>query len=280
VPESTTLNILPVHANTCACEGTLVKRALVVSLTGYRPFRDAFAPESAKMTHLLIVEAETPSRTELVEALKSRGHRVTAIEDSYALPAALAVHRPEIALLELLLNPEVNSLELCERLRSWSSIPVIFTSVYDSEPIIVRALDAGADDILIKPFGVDELLARVRAIQRRLVSRPGNASPQVRVGDLTIDLAARLVLLRDVAIHLTRKEYDLLRVLALAQGGLVSYERLLTEIWGGHKGVKERTSVRTLVKQVRRKLGENPQDPTYVLTEAGLGCRLNMSTPQ
>ncbi len=162
----------------------------MVSLAKYRPFRDAFALEPAEMTHLLIVEAQTPSRAELVESLKSRGHWVTAIEDPYALPAALAVHRPEIALLELLLNAEVNSLEFCERLRPWSSIPVIFTSVDDVEPIKVRALDAGADDILIRPFGVDELLAQVR------------------------------------------------------------------------------------------KLGENPYDPTYMLTEAGVGCRLNISTPQ
>jgi two-component system KDP operon response regulator KdpE len=166
---------------------------------------------------------------------------------------------------------------MCEGLRTWSLIPLIVISTLTDEQTKVRLLDAGADDFMVKPIGADELLARLRAIERRLSPRPGSMTPIIAVGELTIDLATRRVMMGTEPLHLTRKEYDLLRVLALAQGRLVTYEKLLIEIWGEHKSLEDRTSVRTLVKQLRRKLREDLTHPAYLLTEAGVGYRLNLA---
>lgn len=228
------------------------------------------------MTHLLIVDDEPHFRNTLIRALKSQGHRATAIEDCDALTSTLVVHRPDVVLLDLTFDSGVSGLEACQRLRTWSSVPVIIVSASDDEPTKVKALDSGADDYLAKPFGIDELMARVRAVQRRLAAQANAETPLIRVNDLTIDLDRRLISLRGEALHLTRKEYKLLRTLALSLGRLVTYEKIMEEVWGIDAEV-ERASVRTLVKQVRHKLGEDLSNPTYVITEAGMGYRLNMN---
>jgi two-component system KDP operon response regulator KdpE len=230
------------------------------------------------MTHWLIVDPDPKFRAGLTNGLKSRGFRATTIEDTYGLAAALAVQRLDAVLLDY--DPSEGSavIDVCEGLRSWSAIPLIVMSTCADEAVKVSVLDAGADDYIIKPFGLDELSARLRAIQRRLALRSTSTNPTINVGNLSIDLATRTVLLAGDPIHLTRKEYELLRVLALAQGKLVTYEKLLNDVWGEHKGSDERASVRTLVKQLRQKLNEDHSQPAYLLTEPGIGYRLKVSS--
>ncbi|MBX3063415.1 MAG: response regulator transcription factor [Anaerolineae bacterium] len=229
------------------------------------------------MTHWLIVDPDLKFRAGLSGGLKSRGDRVTVLDDPYGLAAALAVNRLDAVLINYDAADGNTIIDVCEGLRSWSAIPLLVMSSSGEEALKVRILDAGADDYLLKPFGIDELLARLRAIQRRLTIRSTSPNPTITIGDLIIDLATRTVMLSGEPIHLTRKEYELLRVLALAQGKLVTYEKLLSDVWGEHKGIDERASVRTLVKQLRQKLREDHTEPAYLLTEPGVGYRLKLN---
>src|SRR5664279_1745680 len=147
------------------------------------------------MTQLLVVDDETQFRNTLLKALKSQGYRVTGIEDPDLLTSTLAIQRPDMVLLDLNFNSGVDGLEVCTRLRQWSSVPVIIISVFDDETTKVKALSAGADDYLVKPFGILELSARIEAIQRRLQVRTSTQDPIVQIGDLTVNLHTRSVLL-------------------------------------------------------------------------------------
>jgi two-component system KDP operon response regulator KdpE len=175
----------------------------------------------------------------------------------------------------MMFGSDVSGLKICQRLRTWCSIPVIILSVIDDEVTKVQVLDSGADDYLTKPFGVNELLARVRAVQRRLEQSGGGTTPILVVGDLSIDLDARLVKLCNQPVHLTRKEYLLLKCLAEAKGRLVTYEKVTEAIWE-RSASGDRGKVRGLVMQLRNKLGENLSNPRYILTDAGIGYRLNL----
>jgi len=229
------------------------------------------------MTHLLIVDDEKHFRTMLSRALKSQGHRATGIDDASALASAIAIHRPDIVLLDLLYESGTSGLEMCKNLRIWSSIPVIIVSVSSDEATKIAALDAGADDYIVKPFGIDELLARVHAIQRRL-ARTVNNDTALKIGDLVVDLEVPTVTVRGNATHLTRNEHTLLKALVVAEGQPVSYNALLSHVYGrGADKRGERSSIRVLVKQLRRKLGEDFSNPNYLLTEAGVGYRFNMN---
>jgi two-component system KDP operon response regulator KdpE len=230
------------------------------------------------MTHLLIVDDEKHFRTMLIRALKSQGHRATGIEDAYALASAVAIHRPDMVLLDLLYESGTSGLEMCRSLRSWSPIPVIIVSVSEDEATKIAALDAGADDYIVKPFGIEELLARIHAIQRRLARSSSNETTLLKVGDLVLDLDVGAVTVRGKEAHLTRNEHKLLRALVSAEGQAVSYSALLSHIYGRRADKQgERSSIRVLVKQLRRKLGEDLSNPVYVLTEAGVGYRFNMN---
>ncbi|MEP7285220.1 MAG: response regulator transcription factor [Chloroflexota bacterium] len=229
------------------------------------------------MAHLLIVDDEKHFRTTLIRALKSQGYRATGLADADSLPSALAIHRPDLVLLDLMFESGASGLDVCRGLRSWTSIPVIIVSVASDEATKIKALDAGADDYLVKPFSIEELIARVKAVQRRLARTATNES-MITVGNLTVDFNAQLVTMAKEVIHLTRNEYKLLTALIEAEGQSVSYSTLLTRIYGGnHEGRGERSSIRILVRQLRRKLGEDLSNPTYLLTESGLGYRFNMN---
>ncbi|MBX3063416.1 MAG: response regulator transcription factor [Anaerolineae bacterium] len=228
------------------------------------------------MTHWLIADSNTKYRNLLTNGLKNRGHRTTVVQDTYSLPAALALHRIDVVLLGTDTGMHRRVIEVCEGLRSWSAIPVIVVTDTAHELTTVQILDAGADDCIPRNYGIEELLARLRAIERRLLTISSRVSPTITLGDLSIDLATRSVWVASDLVRLTRKEYDLLRVLALAQGELVTYEKLLTDVWGDHKGLDERASVRTLIKQIRQKLRDDHSNPAYLITEPGVGYRLNI----
>ncbi len=225
------------------------------------------------MTHLLIVDDEAQFRNTLVRAVKAQGHLVTAIEDPASLIATIAVHHPNVVLLDIMFASGENGLEVCQRLRQWSSIPVIILSVREDEATKVQALDAGADDYIVKPFGIEELLARVRAVQRRMNGVPGSKSPVIMVNKLSIDLDTQTVLLDNQALHLTRQEYGVLKMLATAQGRIVTYSKLWDAIWNREdKG--NYANIRNVVKRLRNKLGEDLSNPQYIITEGTMGYRL------
>ncbi|MBX3081580.1 MAG: response regulator transcription factor [Anaerolineae bacterium] len=228
------------------------------------------------MNNVLVVDDDNEFRETLIKALKQFGYRAMGINNPDALASTIVVQRPDVILLDMMFDADMAGLRVCEQLRAWSAIPVLILSVINDDKIKVKVLDAGADDFLVKPFSVSELTARIRAIERRLTNTPRTANAHiVCTGKLLIDFDMRIVKLDDQPLHLTRKEYALLKALAEAQGRLVTYERLLATIWTDENATEQR-KVRALVMQLRNKLNEDLSNPTYILTEAGVGYRLNM----
>jgi two-component system KDP operon response regulator KdpE len=179
--------------------------------------------------------------------------------------------RPDVILLDLGL-PGMDGLETLRALRPATRAAVIVVSVMPGEKDKVRALDAGADDYVVKPFGTEELVARIRAVLRRQADVP-SGEPVVRSGELEIDLARRAVSVRGEAVHLTPTEYELLRYLALHAGKPVSHTTLLRQVWGDY-AIGDKYNTRYVVAQIRKKLGDDPANPRYIVNEPGVGYRL------
>jgi two-component system KDP operon response regulator KdpE len=190
-----------------------------------------------------------------------------------------SLHHPQAIVLDLIM-PQMDGFETLTRVREWYTDPVIILSATDQEEEKIRALDLGADDYVTKPFGPGELAARIRAAVRR-VDRLGNTTdvkePKINAGTFEIDLAARVVYKNDQEIRLTRTEYDLLRVLVMNAGKVMTHQQLLQAVWGPEYG-EETEYLRTFVKQIRRKLEKDPTRPKQILTEPGVGYRLLIST--
>ena len=221
--------------------------------------------------HVLVVDDEPQILRGLKVVLRSAGFQVAQAATKREALDAIAVRPPDVIILDLVL-PDGNGVEVCEEVRRWSTLPIIVLSAVGDEREKVRALDAGADDYVTKPFGTDELTARIRAVLRRRDTGDG-ADPLVRVGDVTIDLAARRVTRHGAEVHLTPIEFDLLRVLAVHRGKLVTHRRLLREVWGPGYG-EETHYLRVHVAHIRRKLERDPARPEILLTDAGVGYRL------
>jgi two-component system KDP operon response regulator KdpE len=202
--------------------------------------------------------------------LRSAGYAVEAAETMAEALAALASRPPDALVLDLVL-PDGSGVELCEQVRHWSSLPILVLSAVGDEREKVRALDAGADDYVTKPFGSDELLARLRALLRRSADAAG--SPLVMIGQLVIDLQDRRVTRAGEEVHLTPIEFDLVRVLATHQGRLVTHRQLLREVWGPAYG-DETHYLRVHVAHIRAKLERDRSRPRYLVTEPGVGYRL------
>ena len=171
--------------------------------------------------------------------------------------------------------PDMDGSEVVERIRSWSSVPIIVLSVRSTEAQKVHLLELGADDYVVKPFGMAELLARVRVALRRQM-RAASGEPTVKVGPLTIDLAARAVMLNDKRLTLTPKEYRLLQVLAQHAGNVVTHQHLLKEVWGSIH-VHDTHYLRIFVRKLRQKIEPHPDSPKILVTELGVGYRLAQS---
>jgi two-component system, OmpR family, KDP operon response regulator KdpE len=221
--------------------------------------------------HVLVVDDEPQILRGLKVILRSAGFQVAQAATKREALDAVAVRPPDVMILDLVL-PDGSGVEVCEEVRRWSTLPIIVLSAVGDEREKVRALDAGADDYVTKPFGTDELTARIRAVLRRRDSGDGS-DPVVRVGPVAIDLAARRVTRDGAAVHLTPIEFDLLRVLAVHRGKLVTHARLLREVWGPGYG-EETHYLRVHVAHIRRKLERDPARPEIVLTDAGVGYRL------
>ncbi|MFI5933449.1 response regulator transcription factor [Actinoplanes sp. NPDC051494] len=224
------------------------------------------------MAHLLLIEDDAAIRTNLLRALRERGHAVAASHTAMdGLQTALA-ERPDLIVLDLGL-PDLDGKELLRMLRAVSTIPVIVATARDDEAEIVRVLDAGADDYVVKPFTAAQLDARVRAVLRRGESA-GSKPVALIVGGLRIDAGARTASLDGTSLDLTPREFDLLHHLAARAGQVVTKRELLSEVWQVPYGGADKT-VDVHLSWLRRKLGETAQAPRYLHTVRGVGVRLS-----
>jgi two-component system, OmpR family, KDP operon response regulator KdpE len=224
---------------------------------------------NASSQRVLVVDDEPQILRGLRVILSNAGYRVETVETKREALDALAVRPADAMVLDLVL-PDGTGVEVCREVRRWSELPIVVLSAVGDEREKVRALDAGADDYVTKPFGVDELLARLRAVLRR---RPDGSDPIVTVGRLEVDLAARSVRAGGADVHLTPIEFDLMRILAEHQGRLVTHRQLLHEVWG--PGFENETHyLRVHVAHIRSKVEPDPSRPRYVVTEPGVGYRM------
>ena len=218
---------------------------------------------------VLVVDDEPQILRALKASLRGAGYEVTTAETAEGALTQAAVAPPDAVILDLVL-PDGRGTDVARELRSWSSVPIIVLSVVGDESEKVAALDAGADDYVTKPFGVEELLARLRAAMRRVESSP---EPVIDVGELRIDLERRAVTVADAPVQLTPHEYKLLRLLALNRGKLMTHSAILREVWG-RAYTDESHYLHVYVSQLRRKIEPDPARPRYILTEPGAGYRL------
>ncbi|GAA1765522.1 response regulator [Luedemannella helvata] len=221
------------------------------------------------MTRVLVVDDEPQILRALRITLRAHRYEVIGAADGAAALAAAASGHPELVVLDLGL-PDMDGVEVIRRLRAWSTVPILVLSGRASGPEKVDALDAGADDYVTKPFGIDELLARMRAVVRR------HGTPQppgtYRIGQYEVDLAARVARHGAATQHLTRTEWRLLEVLTRSAGALVGHRELLEAVWGPTY-LNETQYLRQYVAQLRRKLEDDPARPRHLLTEPGMGYR-------
>ncbi len=220
---------------------------------------------------VLMIEDEPEIRRFVRMALQSEGLEVFEAATLQRGLIDAATRRPELVVLDLGL-PDGDGLDFIREFRGWSRAPIVVLSARDGEERKVQALDAGADDYLVKPFGVAELLARVR-VQLRRHGGGGDADPVLRFGDVALDRAARTVSKGDEALHLTPIEYRLLQELCSAPGRVLTHQHLLKAVWGpGHAG--DVHYVRVHMANLRKKIEADPNRPQWLLTEAGVGYRL------
>jgi len=221
------------------------------------------------VTRVLVVDDEPQILRALRTSLRGAGYEVDTAETAEQALTQLAVSPPDAVILDLVL-PDGRGTDIARELRTWSNVPVIVLSVVGDESEKVAALDAGADDYVTKPFGIDELLARLRAALRR--GEPSGEAV-VEIGALSIDLEKRAVHVDGRLVQLTPHEFELLRALARNPGKLMTHSALLREVWGRAYG-DESHYLHVYVSQLRRKLEPDPARPRYILTEPGAGYRL------
>jgi two-component system KDP operon response regulator KdpE len=224
---------------------------------------------SAAPSRVLVVDDESPMLRALGTNLRARGYHVALAptgEDALQLAAR---HRPDAVILDLGL-PGISGIEVIEGLRGWTAVPIIILSARGAEHDKVAALDAGADDYVTKPFGMDELLARLRAALRRIAPAPESAL--VETPDFSVDLAAKRVTGPEGEVRLTPTEWGLVEALVRNDGKLVSQRQLLQDVWGPQYG-EETNYLRVHMAHIRRKLEPDPSRPRYFITEPGMGYR-------
>jgi len=218
---------------------------------------------------ILVVDDEPQFLRALVTNLRGAGYDVDSAATSAEALSAAALRPPDAVILDLLL-PDGTGTELTRELRAWSDAPILLVSAVGDADEKIAALDAGADDYVTKPFAIGELLARLRAALRR-VGPPGE--PVIELGALRVDLERSLVTIDGEPVHLTPREFQILRLLAQNQGKLLTHRTILREVWGPAYG-DESNYLHVYLSQLRRKLEPDPASPRYLLTEAGAGYRL------
>jgi DNA-binding response OmpR family regulator len=224
------------------------------------------------VAQLLVVEDDERIRSALIRALRERGHAVSSAGTALEGLRQAVDERPDLVVLDLGL-PDLDGREMLRMLRAVSSVPVIVATARDDDESVVRALDAGADDYVVKPFPAGQLEARIRAVLRRAAGADDAALAPVAIGDLTVDPRSRRVALGGTPVDLSPKEFDLLAYLAARAGTVVSKRELLTEVWQLPYGGSDKT-VDVHLSWLRRKLGETAAEPRLLQTVRGVGVRL------
>jgi two-component system KDP operon response regulator KdpE len=221
------------------------------------------------MSKILVIEDEAALRRALRIFLEAHEYEVVLAETGREGLDAAAREHPDLVILDLGL-PDTDGVTVAHALRGWSNVPILVLSARDAEPVKVAALDAGADDYVTKPFGMNEFLARLRAALRR--STPSEAEATLETLDFTIDLAAKRVNRNGVEVHLTPTEWQMVEVLVRNRGKLVTQQQLLQHVWGPEYET-ETHYLRIYMSQIRRKLEPDPPRPRYFVTEPGMGYR-------
>ncbi len=222
-------------------------------------------------THILVVDDEPQIRRFLRTSLGAQNYRLSEAASGAEALARAQKDEPDLVILDLGL-PDGDGFSVIERLREKSQVPIIVLSVRNDEKGKVHALDLGADDYVTKPFGMEELVARIRAAMRHRLQAQGEA-PVFRSGDLAVDLVRRIVTVGDREVKLSAREYDLLRILVMHAGKVLTHGFLLREVWGPAH-TEDVQYLRVYVRQLREKLEADPTIPRHILTETGVGYRL------
>lgn len=222
-------------------------------------------------THVLVIDDEPQIRRALKTILTEKGFKVTVAgrgEEGLTLAAAT---EPDLIILDLGL-PDMDGIEVCSRLREWTQVPIVVLSVRESEHEKVAALDRGADDYLTKPFGIEELLARLRVALRHRGPAPAEDAKVITAGALVIDLAGHSVTRAGEPVRLTATEFSLLAYLVANRGRVLTHQSILTNVWGP-ADVDHTEYLRVYMRQLRKKLETEPENPQHILTEPGIGYR-------
>jgi len=231
----------------------------------------------SRPSRILLVDDELSIQRALVPLLRSRGYDVEAASTAKDALAALEDRTADLVILDLGL-PDMDGLDVCTRVRERWEMPIIVLSARGTEPQKIAALDRGADDYVTKPFGPEELLARVRVALRRSLANEAATTGQVTHGDLTIDFDRRRVIRKSEEIHLTPKEFELLTLMASRPGQVLTHRAILKRIWGPH-AVDQPEHLRVLMAQLRKKIEPDPAQPRYLLTEPWVGYRFAEGPP-
>ena len=219
--------------------------------------------------HILVVDDEPQIRRVLRSALSTHGYVITDAKTGEEALESIRKERPDLVLLDVNM-PGMGGIEACREIRRAIDAPIIMLTVRNAERDKVVALDAGADDYVVKPFGMEELLARIRAALRR--HAPGDALPAFTSRDIDIDFESRRLTVRGKDVHLTPKEFDVLKFLIANQGKPLTHRRLLQAVWGPDYG-EETENLRVVINQLRKKIESDPACPKYILTEPWVGYR-------
>jgi len=222
---------------------------------------------------ILVVDDEPQIGRVMRTGLSTQGFDVRVAADGVAALDLFNDWRPALVVTDLSM-PNMGGLEFCRRLRLISDVPLIVLSVKSEEQVKVEALDAGADDYVTKPFGMDELLARIRAALRRSANPPGPATAAIQIGDFNIDPEAHKASVKGEVVHLTPKEFELLLYLAQHPGGVLTHRKLLGAVWGGNY-TEQTEYLRVFIGQLRKKIEPDPSNPQYILTEPWIGYRFD-----
>ncbi len=225
---------------------------------------------------ILVVDDEPQITRVLRHSLSAHRYDVRTAADGLSAIDTFNDWHPDLIITDLQM-PEMDGIAFCREIRKISQIPIIVLSVRGEERTKVEALDAGADDYVTKPFGIDELLARVRAALRRLPESHDETETKLQDGDFSIDLATREIAVAGSLVHLTPKEFDLLVFLFRNRGKVVTHRAILTAIWGGNS-TEQTEYLRVFVGQIRKKIETDPSQPRYIKTEPWVGYRFNPSS--
>jgi two-component system KDP operon response regulator KdpE len=228
-------------------------------------------PTTIESSRVLVVDDEPQITRVLKTVLSSQGYQVRTAGEGESALSSFGEWKPELVITDLYM-PHMDGIELCKRIRSFSTVPIIVLSVKGEERSKVEALDAGADDYVTKPFGADELLARVRAMLRR--ANAPDELPAIDAGDFKIDLDSRRILARGREVRLTPKEFDLFVYMARHPNRVISHKTLLEAVWG-EASQEQPEYLRVFMGQLRKKLEPDPSNPRYLVTEPWVGYRFN-----